>query len=170
MSVETREVMPPGRVPRTATDARALFNPAFVAALIGRAAIGHRTERDAPLPLALGYLVAPIILHPPTREALPRVTARLAKWADDHHLLRAELRWRAPQLSGVTRGGLRFGLRHDLLALTPVGIEAGPAFERLRAPADDEAAECWKAAELLGRWLPRAGPPETVLALLGVRP
>jgi hypothetical protein len=33
-----------------------------------------------------------------------------------------------------------------------------------------DGEECWKAARQLGRWLPRAGPPATVLALLGVRP
>lgn len=151
-------------------DARALFNPAFVAALIGRAADGHRSERDAPLPVALGYLVSPLVLHTPTREALPRVNARLAKWADEHHLARAELRSRAPQLVRVTRHALRFGLRHDLILLVPAGIEPGPALAQLHAPTGADAADCWKKAHLLGRWLPRAGPPATVLALLGVRP
>ena len=151
-------------------DARALFNPAFVAVLIARAATGHRIAKDAPLPLALAYLVAPIVLHTPTREALPKVNARLAKWADEHQLLRAELRRRAPQLADVTRRGLRFGLRHELLVLTAQGVEAGEGLSRIRAPRDGDAATCWKQAERLGRWLPRAGPPPTVLALLGVRP
>jgi hypothetical protein len=155
---------------RPGADARALFNPAFLAALIGRAAAGHRTDRDAPMPLVLGYLVAPMVLHTPTREALPRVNARLAKWADEHQLLRAELRSRAPQLTEITRRGLRFGVGHELIALTPDGIQAAAALARLRAPGEGDAAECWKAAELLGRWLPRAGPPATVLALLGLRP
>jgi hypothetical protein len=155
---------------RQSVDARALFNPAFVAALIARAADGHRRERDAPLPLALAYLIAPLVLHTPTREELPRVNARLAKWADDHQLARAELRWRAPQLPAVTRRALRFGLRHELILLVPAGIEPGPALARLPAPEGADAADCWKKAELLGRWLPRAGPPATVFALLGVRP
>ena len=157
-------------VARATIDARALFNPAFVAALIGRAADGHRSEREIPLPVPLGYLIAPLVLHTPTREALPRVNARLAKWADDHQLARAELRSRAPQLIGVTRHALRFGLRHDLILLVPAGIEPGPALARLRAPTGADAADCWKKARLLGRWLPRAGPPATVLALFGVRP
>jgi Family of unknown function (DUF6521) len=155
---------------RFGVDARALFNPAFLAALIGQAATGHRTDHEGPLPLALGYLVAPIVLHTPTRESLPRVNARLARWADQHQLLRAELRWRAPQLTEVTRRGLRFGIRHELIALVPSGIEAAAVFTRLVTPDGGEAAECWKAAKFLGRWLPRAGPPATVLALLGVRP
>jgi ABC-3C biological conflict system middle component len=161
---------PNAPIPRLGTDARALFNPAFVAVLIARAAAGHRRERDASLPLALGYLVAPMVLHTPTRDALPRVNARLARWADEHQLVRAELRWRAPQLSSVTRHALRFGLRHELIGLTPAGIDAAPAVARLPAPDSGDASDCWKKAELLGRWLPRAGPPATVLALLGVRP
>jgi Family of unknown function (DUF6521) len=169
MTADTGQALP-GPVGRPTTDARALFNPAFVAALIGRAAEGHQNEREAPLPVALGYLIAPLVLHTPTREALPRVNARLAKWADDHQLVRAELRWRAPQLVEVTRRALRFGLRHDLIALVPRGIDPGPALARLPAPQGAGAADCWRKAQLLGRWLPRAGPPATVLALLGVRP
>jgi hypothetical protein len=164
------EPTPPAPAARSGADARALFNPPFMATLIGRASIGHRRERDAPLPLALAYLVAPIVLHTPTRAELPRVNARLAKWADQHQLLRAELRLRAPQLAAVTRQALRFGLRHELIALAPTGVEAAPALAGLPEPGAGEAAECWKKAELLGRWLPRAGPPATVLALLGVRP
>lgn len=169
MSVKTGEPAPAPAL-RFGVDTRALFNPAFLAALIGQAATGHRTDHESPLPLALGYLVAPIVLHTPTREALPRVNSRLAKWADQHQLVRAELRWRAPQLTEITRRGLRFGIRHELIAFVPGGIEAGAAFTRLLPPSGGEAAECWRAAEFLGRWLPRAGPPATVLALLGVRP
>jgi hypothetical protein len=169
MSVDVGQA-PHAPIARLGTDARALFNPAFVAALIGRAAAGHRSERDALLPLALGYLVAPMVLHTPTRDALPRVNARLAKWADEHQLLRAELRWRAPQLTSVTRHALRFGVRHELIELTPAGIDAASGLARVPAPDSGDAGDCWKKAELLGRWLPRAGPPATVLALLGVRP
>lgn len=101
--------------PRGGLDARALFNPAFCAALIARAAQGHRQDRKAPLPLVYAYLVAPLSLHPPTRDALPRVNARLSIWANEHPLLRAEWRRRAPQLTSTTRAALRFGLRHELL-------------------------------------------------------
>ena len=168
VDIEMRPPAPPPRPP--GADARALFNPPFVAALMGRAAAGHRRERDAPLPLPLAYLVAPLVLHTPTRDELPRVNARLAKWADDHQLLRAELRWRAPRFGPTTRRALRFGLRHDLIGLTGTGIEPAPTLARLSEPDTTDAADCWKKAELLGRWLPRAGPPATVLALLGVRP
>lgn len=165
----------PGHIPaapaaQPGVDVRALFNPAFAAVLIGRAAAAHRRQESVALPLAFGYLVVPMILHTPTRDALPRVNARLAKWADEHQLLRAELRWRAPQLATVTRHALRFGLRHELLDLVPAGIEARPTIAQLRTPEHGHASECWNRAELLGRWLPRAGPPSTVLALLGLRP
>jgi hypothetical protein len=122
------------------------------------------------LPLAFGFLVAPLILHPPTRQALPRVNARLAIWADDHPLLRAEWRQRAPHLTETTRRALRFGIRYDLLVLAPSGIIVGNEFADLREPADPDAHDCWRAAERLGRWLKRTGSPATVLALLGVRP
>lgn len=168
--METVGQTPTEPVPRAGTDARALFNPAFLAVLIGQAATGHETDHRSPLPLGLGFLVAPMVLHPPTREALPRVNARLAIWIEQHQLLRVELRGRAPQLATTTRRALRFGLRHDLIELAADGIVVGAALRRLRAPTVGDADDCWKAAELLGRWLPRAGPTATILALLGVRP
>lgn len=137
---------PPG-----GADARALFNPAFLAALIARAAAGHERDHTVALPLAYGFLVAPMILHPPTRQALPRVNAGLAKWADEHPLLRAEWRQRAPRMSEVTRRALRFGLRHRLLVLTPDGIGAGAGLEALPTPDEPDALACWRAAESLGR-------------------
>lgn len=54
--------------------------------------------------------------------------------------------------------------------MTAGGVEAGPALAGLPAPDAPDAAACWAGAHLLGRWLPRAGEPATVLALLGVRP
>lgn len=170
MTVDTSGTLTATPEPPTGADARALFNPAFLGALIGQAAVGHRNDHDAPMPLALGYLIGPMVLHRPTRQSLPRVNARLANWAEENQLLRAELRWRAPQLTQITRRALRFGLRHELISLSPGGIAEAAAFSRLPTPVGGDASDCWKAAELLGRWLPRAGPPATVFALLGVRP
>jgi hypothetical protein len=153
-----------------ARDAQALFNPAFCATLIARAADGHVRQTDDPLPITLAFLVLPIVLHRETREALPAVTAHLATWSERNPLLRTELRQRAPQLTAVTRSALRFGVHHELLRLDPSGVAVGhmrvPA-----APADaGDAAACERSAQRLGRWLPRAGPPLTVYALLGLQP
>lgn len=51
MSVWIGEPAPPAPDLRFGVDARALFNPAFLAALIGQAATGHRVDQDGPLPL-----------------------------------------------------------------------------------------------------------------------
>lgn len=155
---------------RATADVRALFNPAFLAGLVGRAAEGHQTHSEAPLPLAFAFLVGPMVLHTRTRESLPRVNARLATWADGHSLLRAELRWRAPHFAELSRSSLRFGIRYGLIRMSARGIEATETVSRLPVPTTSDALDCWRAAERLGRWLPRAGPPSTVLALLGLRP
>jgi hypothetical protein len=153
-----------------ARDARALFNPAFCATLLARSADGHARQTGDPLPITLAFLVLPIVLHRETREALPSVTAHLATWAERNPLLRTELRQRGPQLTPVTRSALRFGLYHELLRLEPFGVAVGRV--RIRtAPADaGDAAACERSAQRLGRWLPRAGPPLTVYALLGLQP
>jgi hypothetical protein len=153
-----------------ALDARTLFNPAFVGTLIGHAGAGHQRDFDTPLPMALTFLVAPLVLHAPTREALPSLNGRLAKWADRHSLLRSELQRRAPAFTPITRLGLRFGARAGLLAFEPPGVMGGSLLGDCGQSSTDDVAGCRVAAEHVGRWLPRAGPPSTIYALLGLRP
>lgn len=153
-----------------ALDARALYNPAFVGALIGTAANGHHQGFNVPLPSALAFLIAPVVLHGPTRESLPRVTGRLANWVDRNPLIRAELQRRAPGLTDLTRQSLRFGLVTDLLIVEGAGFGPGAAMIGLNHQPTEDAEACFTAADRLGRWLSRAGPPTTIFGLLGLRP
>lgn len=153
-----------------ALDARALFNPAFIALLLRRAAAGHQRDHHRPLPLMLAFLVPPLVLHGPTRRALPPLNTRLASWATRNPLLRAELAVRAPRLTPITRRALRFGVRHGLIEFEANGLSPGHTASPTGEPQTDDSAECLRAAELLGRWLPRTGSDVTVYALLGVRP
>lgn len=156
---------------RAGLDARALFNPAFVAVLLGKASRGHLEESDTPLPFALAFLIAPLVLHAPTRTALPRrVNARLGTWAENHPLVRSELRLRAPGLTSVTPRAIRLGLRTEVLKLEATALAPGDVLARVSAPAEPDAKECWESAVWVGRWLSRSGPPQTTFALLGVKP
>lgn len=153
---------------RGALDARALNNPAFAAALVGRTASSYGAHG---LPLPYVFLVAPMVLNDTVRDQLPkRANRQLAKWALENPLARSELRGGAYAHRTTTRMALRFGIRHDVLRLTRSGVVAGARFDRLPIPDSGEAAGCWKAADVLGRWLARSDDQVTALALLGVTP
>jgi hypothetical protein len=154
----------------SALDARALFNPGFVALLIARAAAGHERDYERPLTLTLAFLVAPLVVHTPTRRSLPSLNGRLANWADANPLLRAELAVRAPTLTPVTRRAIRFGARYGFIEFVGSGVLPGDHLPAVSDPRTADVDECLRAAERLGRWLPRAGSVTTVYALLGVRP
>jgi hypothetical protein len=148
-------------------DARALFNPAFVATLVASAAAAHQKEHGSALPLPLAFVIAPWALTRPMRVALPgNIRAYLSAWAASQPLARRRFAAAVGGYADTTRAALRFGARHGLLDLTEAGIVAtAPAI-----PDSAEAGECVRAAVFLARWLPRAGDTETVLALLGLRP
>src|SRR5215204_450597 len=51
-----------------------LFNPAFCATVLAKAADEFAKKANRPLPFALAFLILPIVLHHGTRSALPGST------------------------------------------------------------------------------------------------
>lgn len=149
----------------------AMLNPALVAALLATAAEGHSKENGQGVPVVLSFVVAPLVLHRGTREALPASTAtHLATWVSRNPVPRAGLPQRAAGLVEPVRAGLRFGLTHDVLSIEQDRLSA-IARKRprgVRPPA--QLNEILRKANLVGRWLAKTDSPATVLALLGVAP
>ena len=152
-----------------------LLNPAFVAVLVRQAADGHRSVDGQSLPWAVAFLVAPAVLHSPTRAALPgTVASSMARWSQTHPELLAGFPSRARPLVPAVREGLTFGLTHGVLTLAADGLSPLPLRrrrkgERRREPTDDYRA-CISTAAFMGRWCARSGSVATVFALWGVRP
>ncbi|MFG2858657.1 three component ABC system middle component [Streptomyces mirabilis] len=147
----------------------AFLNPALVAAVAATAARDY--EREAPgrlMPWPMAFVVAPLVLHRPTRQALPTSTrTHLTKWVADHPALVAGLAARSTSLAPSVREGLRFGLRHQMLTIEQGSLRARiPSKSRI----EGELADLIKAASLIGRWTAKSDNPSTVFALLGVRP
>lgn len=154
---------------------RNLLNPGFCAMLVWQAAQGYASERPLPLSIELSFLVLPFVLHKETRESLPtNIRTSLPTWLAEHPIVRTRLGERASTLSAFTKESLIFGGSLRLLAIAQDGVRANASMKRrvnvaLKATSD-EVRDCAKRAEFLGRWLEKAGGPETVMALLGVRP
>lgn len=154
---------------------RNLLNPGFCAMLVWHAAQGYASERALPMAIELSFLVLPFVLHKDTRESLPtNIKTSLPTWLAEQPIARTRLGERASTLCAFTKESLIFGGSHGLLAIAQDGVRANANMKKrvnaaLKATSD-EVRDCAKRAQFLGRWLESAGGPETVMALLGVRP
>ena len=171
MADETRWSLPWAE--RPAEEAR-IFNPAFCGELIGRTVCEYHRARQAALSVVTAFLVLPLTLHRPTREALPRrANTAFVGWVAENAVLLAELPERAKLLRPVSREALLFAVRHQLLALEGGGLLRGAKPVRLSARlavSTDEVNAARSAAGLLGRWFARQGAQTSILQGMGVAP
>lgn len=150
----------------------AMFNPALIAVIIGAAANQYQTKGGFPMPWPLCFLVPPMVLHSPTREALPKTsTTSLPKWSADHPVLTAGFPPRAQHLAQHVREGLRFGLREGVfdLALEGSALQCDKLPKTTKNSPGD-LAPVVRGAGMLGRIFARTGDAATVYAALRVRP
>ncbi|MHB2001391.1 MAG: three component ABC system middle component [Solirubrobacteraceae bacterium] len=150
----------------------ALFNAAFLALLVRRAADEHeRRSGGRALPAVLAYLALPLALHGLTRRTLPNnVTAQMGEWIRSHPEAAAGLDERVRALRPLVSAGLRLGLTHGLLVADQGDLRANTLSRRPRGMArSTEVDECIDKAGFLGRWLSEQPDPVTTLALWGLR-
>src|SRR4051812_8891000 len=99
-----------------------LLNPAFCGLIIAQAVEDYVRAIPAGMPFALAFLVLPIVLHKPTRDALPqRTTKAISSWLEENEEYRATFPERAKTLSPYVREALLYDLMHDRLRLNDKG-------------------------------------------------
>lgn len=147
-----------------------MLNPALFAAISAAAASEYQRARGGPMPWPLAFLVAPLVVHRGTREALPRTTAtHLANWVSQNPVLHAGIPARAQSLAGPVREGLRFGLAQGMLSVHEGGGLGGELVGRPNRPAG-EVDQIVAKAGLVGKWFTKIDHPATTFAVLGVAP
>jgi ABC-three component (ABC-3C) system Middle Component 3 len=152
-------------------EAAALLNPALLAVICAAAASQYEQDSDEAMPWPLAFLVAPLVLHRGTREALPRTTrTHLSAWITNNPVIRAGFPQRAQSLTEVVREGLRFGMAHGALSITAEGGMRGVLTPSARPIESGDAADIVRSAGFVGKWFTRADQPATLFALLGVAP
>lgn len=160
------------------TEIANLLNPAFIGAVVGRAAAGYQDEAGRAMPFPLLFVAVPLVLHRKTRERLPRdARTRMTSWLQHAPEVRVGFADRTRDVSPFVREGVSFGLAARGLRITPDGgIEAAAGMSLRRMVQENEGSgptdvnECLRRATFIGRWLARAGSPSTVFALWGIRP
>jgi hypothetical protein len=158
---------------RPAEEAR-IFNPAFCGELMGRAVCEYHRTRQVALSMVIAFLILPLTLHKPTRDALPgRANTAFAGWIAENAALLAELPERAIRLRPISREALIFAVRHQLLALGGGGLAPGAKPVRLNARPSvttDDVSAARSTAGLLGRWFAAQGTQASILQGMGVAP
>jgi hypothetical protein len=150
----------------------ALYNPPFIALILAQAAVEHERRTDDGLPFALAFLAAPIVLHGPTRQALPKqARSKMALWLEEHPVQRAGLGRRAATLVPAVRAGIRFGLRTRSLILEDAMLTAAkPKVTSNEIMLSAEVDDILKRAGFVGGWFGLAGPASSIYALWRVKP
>lgn len=159
----------------------ALLNPAFCGELIARATKDYERIRAAAFPLPLGFVILPLVLHPPTLAALPgRANTTFATWSANNEALLAELPERTLRLRPISREALLFLTQHRALMVDGAGIRTGEKPIKLTTKGDTTTPavdDIRRAASLLGRWFANQGAPVQIqqttiqiLQTLGVTP
>jgi hypothetical protein len=152
----------------------ALLNPAFCGELIARATKDYERIRSSAFPLPLGFVVLPIVLHPPTLAVLPgRANTTFVTWSAENEALLAELPERTLRLRPISREALLFLTQHRALTVGSEGLRTGEKPMRLTtkaAVATPDVDNIRRAASLLGRWFANQGAPVQILQTMGVTP
>ncbi|SLN69245.1 hypothetical protein ROJ8625_03611 [Roseivivax jejudonensis] len=158
---------------RPAEEARNL-NPAFCAELIARTVAEYHKARKTPLSIATAFLVLPLTLYKPTRNALPgRANTAFAAWIATNNPLLAELPGRVNRLRPVSREALIFSIRYGINALNGGGLVPGAKPIKLTArssPTTDDVNDARATAALLGRWFGAQPRESAILQGFGVAP
>lgn len=150
----------------------AMFNPALIAIVLAAAANQFEDKSGFPMPWPMSFLVPPMVLHEPTRTALPKTSSTsLPKWVGDQAILTAGFPSRARHLAPHVREGLRFGLREKMLELALHGTALQcTKLPRATKDAPGDLAPIVRGAGMLGRIFARTGDSATVYAALRIRP
>lgn len=152
----------------------ALFNPAFCGEIIVRSAVSYLQAKPQGLSLPLAYLLLPLTLSAPLRDALPRRSdTTFVTWSGLNRVLLADLPDRVSALRPITREALLFMIQHQALKLTATGLIVGKSPLKLarKLPASTrETDKIRSAAATLGRWFAQQGAATQILQTMGIRP
>lgn len=149
-----------------------LLNPAFCGEILVRAIAQYQTTSQEPLPYALAFLVLPIVLHKRTREQIPaQARVQLHAWIQQHQNLRVGFADRASQMVPITNESIMFLLQLNQLSIDRQGRLATRTRRGARkVPTSEEIDDCYRKAQVVGRWFARAGASENVFTMWGVKP
>ena len=150
-----------------------LFNPAFCGECLRRTIYVFNNTSDQYFPYPLSFLVLPIVLHKATRELIsPNSRERLHVWLQSNQRARIGFTERARSLVDITNESIKFLLLNGI-----VEVENEGTFKVTKNPRPirtvsrhEEVLDCFRKAEIVGRWLARGGTIENIYTMWGIMP
>ena len=148
-----------------------LLNPAFCGELIRRSIKTYNAAVPNQFSYPLVFLVLPIVLHSKTRESIsPNTREQMHVWLQSHQDVHIGFVERARDLVPITRETITFLLQVGAIAINDrAGLRLAPYVPRT-VPFNLEITDCYRKAEIIGRWFARAGSPSAIYTMWGVRP
>lgn len=150
-----------------------LLNPAFCGEVLRRCINTYQETASIPFPYPLIFLVLPIVLHRRTRERIsPRQRQSLHVWLQSHPDVKINFAERAKELIPITREALLFLLQVGTLTVDEQANFSIIPYKKVTIEGNNEGeiADCYRKAELVGRWFARAGNATTIYTMWGVKP
>lgn len=147
-----------------------LLNPAFCGEVIRRCIFGYQKAKDSAMPFHLAFLVLPIILNKRIRESLPKTSGKnFVSWIEENQIIKKDLPSIIKSVIPYSRECIMFLMMYRIINLNDNGdFEAVTKSKDLNE--DNEVTECYKKAQLLGKFFAKAGTSQFIFINLGIKP
>lgn len=151
-----------------------LLNPAFCGEILCRCINNYQQFATFPFPYELAFLTLPIVLHKRTREAISlRQRQLLHPWLQLHPAVKVGFAERATALVPFTREALIFLLQVEAITIDDLGQLAVVSYKKsssLKVSSNAEIVDCYRKAEVVGKWFAQSGTSATIYTMWGVKP
>lgn len=151
-----------------------LLNPAFCGLLISTALDAYTKNINKGAPYAFPFVMLPLVLHKPTRQAFPRSSrTAFSSWITSKNTAIAKVGFaeRAKNLAPYVKEALIFSMQNDSIYVTKSGLlKTSNPTPKSYPNATNDVNECIRAAVMCGKWFSMIGDFKTAMTLLGVKP
>jgi Family of unknown function (DUF6521) len=149
-----------------------LLNPAFCGEIIRRFIHEYQKikQSDNGMPYQLTFLVLPMILHKQMRESLPKTSGKnFITWIEENQSMKMILPNLIKKTVPYTKESIMFLLMYEIIKINDSGeiiiVEKPKIIKEI-----SEVTECYKKAELVGKWLANSGNSQSIFINLGIKP
>lgn len=150
-----------------------LLNPAFCGEIIRVMLKAYYSETNKALPFELTFLVLPLVLHKQSRESLPSSSSKnFYEWLEENTMTKIYLVEKVQHLVPYTREAILFLIYHTAVNFNAHGgLEPIPYRKSsLQYLNSEDIITIYKKAQLVGKWLGKAGDTKTIYASIGIKP
>lgn len=148
------------------------LNPAYNALLLYEAISAFQKNRQRGMPLALVFLVLPLVFYTKMRESLPsNEHSSLYEWLRNHPEVRINFSRKVSQLVPYTKESIIFAMQTGVIEINEYGNAVKKKeLKKLDWPAEARVADAREKAKFLGKWFSFLGNVETIYRSFGIRP